>query len=145
MGSPSSSISLDTLRRGLQSGIEVTWQLARILIPVYFIVTFLKHTPILGVVTRLFAPLMGIFGLPGEAALVLVIGNLVNLYAAIGAMLSLSLSLKEITVLAIMLSFCHSLPVETALAKNIGLSAVNVIAVRVGLAVLSGIAYNFIF
>lgn len=87
---------------------------------------------------------MGIFGLPGEAALVLVLGNFVNLYAAIGAIVSLSLSLKEITVLAIMLSFCHSLPVETALAKKIGLSAVNVIAVRVGLAVLSGIAFNFL-
>ncbi|TYP49768.1 nucleoside recognition domain-containing protein [Thermosediminibacter litoriperuensis] len=144
MGSPPGSVSLDTLKRGLQSGLEVTWQLARILIPVYFIVTFFKHTPILEIVARLFAPLMGIFGLPGEAALVLVLGNFVNLYAAIGAIVSLSLSLKEITVLAIMLSFCHSLPVETALAKKIGLSAVNVIAVRVGLAVLSGIAFNFL-
>jgi Fe2+ transport system protein B len=87
---------------------------------------------------------MRVFGLPGKAAIVLVLGNVVNLYAAIGAMVSLSLTLKEITVLAIMLSFCHSLPVETALAKKIGLSAINVIAVRAGLAILSGIAFNLI-
>ncbi|MDN5332280.1 MAG: hypothetical protein PWP45_1505 [Tepidanaerobacteraceae bacterium] len=138
------SVTFDTLRRGLKSGIDVTWQLAKVMIPIYFIVTFLKHTPILGAIARLFAPLMGIFGLPGEAALVLVLGNLVNLYAAIGAIVSLSLSLKEIAVLAIMLSFCHSLPVETALAKKIGLSAISVIAVRMGLAVLSGLAFNFL-
>ena len=138
------SITLDTLKRGLKSGIDVTWQLAKVMIPIYFIVTLLKHTPILGAIARVFAPLMGFFGLPGEAALVLVLGNLVNLYAAIGAIVSLSLSLKEIAILAIMLSFCHSLPVETALAKKIGLSAISVIAVRMVLAVLSGLAFNIL-
>lgn len=137
-------ITLDTLKRGLKSGIDVTWQLAKVMIPIYFIVTLLKHTPILGTIAQVFAPLMGFFGLPGEAALVLVLGNLVNLYAAIGAIVSLSLSLKEIAILAIMLSFCHSLPVETALAKKIGLSAISVIAVRMALAVLSGLAFNIL-
>ncbi|MDI3480424.1 MAG: hypothetical protein PWQ97_79 [Tepidanaerobacteraceae bacterium] len=135
-------LSQDTLKRGLAAGVDVTWQLAKIIIPIYFIVTFLKHTPALDIVSNLFSPLMRLFGLPGKAAIVLVLGNVVNLYAAIGAMVSLSLSYKELTVLAIMLSFCHSLPVETALAKKIGLSAVNVIAVRAGLAILSGLAFN---
>lgn len=141
---PTNSVTTDTLKRGLKSGIEVTWQLAKVMLPIYFTVTLLKHTPVLDAIARFFAPLMGIFGLPGEAALVLVIGNLVNLYAAIGAIASLSLSLKEISILAIMLSFCHSLPVETALAKKIGLSAVSVIAARMALAVLSGLAFNLL-
>ncbi|SHM77551.1 Nucleoside recognition [Caldanaerovirga acetigignens] len=138
------SITLDTLKRGLKSGIDVTFQLAKVMIPIYFIVTFLKHTPVLGIIAKVFAPFMGFFGLPGEAALVLVLGNLVNLYAAIGAIVSLSLSLKEIAILAIMLSFCHSLPVETALAKKIGLSAVSVISVRVVLSVISGLAFSIL-
>lgn len=136
------NLSLDTLKRGFMSGLNITWELSKILVPIYFIVTFLKYTPIIGWISTLFSPIMGIFGLPGEAAIVLVLGNVVNLYAAIGAMVPLSLSIKELTILAIMLSFCHSLPVETALAKRIGLSAINVIAVRAGLAVISGIAFN---
>lgn len=136
------SLSTDTLRRGFMSGLNITLELSKILVPIYFIVTFLKHTPIIDWISTLFAPLMGLFGLPGEAAIVLVMGNVVNLYAAIGAMASLALSIKEITILAIMLSFCHSLLVETVLAKKIGLSAVKVIAVRVALAVVSGIAFN---
>lgn len=137
-------LSLDTLKRGFMSGLNITLELSKILIPIYFIVTFLKRTPIIDWISSIFAPLMGLFGLPGEAAIVLVMGNVVNLYAAIGAMASLTLSLKEISILAIMLSFCHSLLVETVLAKKIGLSAVKVIAVRAALAIVSGIAFNLI-
>ena len=134
--------SFDTLKRGFMSGLKITWKLSKILVPVYFIVTILKYTPIINWISAAFAPLMRVFGLPGEAAIVLVMGNVVNLYAAIGAMASLDLSIKEISILAIMLSFCHSLIVETTLAKKIGLSALKVISVRVGLAVVSGIAFN---
>jgi len=134
----------NTLLRGLKSGLDVTWQLAKIVVPIYFIITILKHTPVLDMISALFSPFLGIFGLPGEAAIVLVLGNMVNLYAAIGAMVSLPLTVREITILAIMLSFCHSLLVETALVKRIGLSAIKVIAVRVGLAIISGLAFNFI-
>jgi len=136
------TLSINTLKRGLISGINVTWELAKIVVPISFIVTFLKHTPILNIISEVFAPLMSMFGLPGKAAIALVLGNFVNLYAAIGAIVSLSLSVREITILAIMLSFCHSLPVETALAKKIGLSAIKVIAVRCSLAIIAGLAFN---
>lgn len=137
-------LSTDTLKRGILSGLNVTLELAKILAPVYFVVTILKHTPLIDWISTLFAPLMGIFGLPGEAAIILVMGNTVNLYAAIGVMAPLSLTIKEISILAIMLSFSHSLITETALSKRIGLSAIKVIAVRVSLAVISGLALNFI-
>jgi len=137
-------LSLNTLKRGFISGLKITWQLSKILVPVYFIVTILKHTPIINWISTGFAPLMKLFGLPGKAAIVLVMGNVVNLYAAIGAIASLDLSIREIYILAIMLSFCHSLLVETAIAKKIGLSAIKVIAVRMALAVVFGIAFNLI-
>lgn len=87
---------------------------------------------------------MSFMGLPGEAALVLVLGNFVNLYAAVGAMASLTLTMKEISILAIMLSFSHSLLVETALAKRIGVPAFKVVAVRVSLAIAAGLAFKMI-
>lgn len=138
------ALTSDTFIRGFKSGISITWQLAKIVVPIYFLITFLKHTPVLDVISSLFAPFMVIFGLPGEAAIVLVLGNTVNLYAAIGAMASLSLTVREMTILSIMLSFCHSLLVETALVKKIGLSVTKVIAIRAGLAIISGLAFNLI-
>jgi len=85
------------------------------------------------------SPVMGLFGLPGEAAVPLVLGNLLNLYAAIGAILSLELTVKQVFVLALMLSFSHSLPVEAAVCRRIGVSVLAVVAFRVGLAVASAL------
>ena len=52
---------------------------------------------------------MRFFGLSGDAALVLISGYLVNLYAATGVIVALQLPLREITILAVMLGFAHSL------------------------------------
>jgi spore maturation protein SpmB len=137
-------LSLSTVKKGAFTGVKITWQLSKIIVPVYFAVTFLKHTPVINLISKQFAPVMSIFGLPGKAAVALVLGVFVNLYAAVGAMLPLSLSIKEISIISIMLSFCHNLPVETAISKKVGLSGIKVIAVRAGLAVISGIAFNLI-
>lgn len=127
-----------SLKEGFIKGLETTWMLAKVLIPVYIIVTFLQHTPVIDWIAVAFRPLMALFNLPGEAAIVLVIGNLLNLYAAIGAIKALSLSYAEITIIAIMLSFSHSLLVETTITKKLGLSVVKVVAIRMGLAAVTG-------
>lgn len=137
-------LSMRVLYQGFLSGLETLIQLGKILVPIFFLVTFMRHTPILDMISDLFAPLMGFLGLPGEAALVLVLGNLVNLYAAVGAMASLTLTVKEVMILSIMLSFSHSLLVETALARRIGVPALKVVAVRILLAMVAGIAFNII-
>ena len=41
-------ITADTFKRGLNKGLTTTWELAKVVIPVYILVTFLKHTPALG-------------------------------------------------------------------------------------------------
>ena len=87
---------------------------------------------------------MKILGLPGEAAVPLVLGNFINLYAGIGAMASLSLSAKQATILAIMLSFSHSLLLESVVVKKTGVSLALIVLTRITLAVLSGIIFNLI-
>ena len=71
--------------------------------------------------------------------MVLVVGNALNLYAAIGAMKALSLTQAQVTTLALMLSFSHNLFVETALCRKLGLSIPLVVAVRVALATSAGL------
>ncbi|MTI49232.1 MAG: nucleoside recognition protein [Firmicutes bacterium] len=133
-----------TLKNGILSGLKTTWLLTKIIVPVYFFVTLLKYTPVLDWISSLFAPIMKIVGLPGEAAIVLVLGNIINLYAALGAVASLALTGKQITIIAIMLSFSHSLFMETAVAKKTGISATVVIIIRLSLAILSGIVLNLV-
>ncbi len=136
---------MDTIKRGLINGFKTLWILSRILVPVYFLVTFIGKTPILGWISALFQPLMFIFGLPGEAAIVLVLGNTLNLYAAIGAMVSIDFTVKQLTILAVMLSFSHSMIVETAIFKRLKVSAWRIVSLRMSLAVVSGILLNLLW
>lgn len=120
------------------------WELSKMIIPIYMIITVMKHTFLLELFANIFAPLMQIFGLPGEATIVLILGNMLNLYAGIGAIASLHLTVKQITILAVMLSFSHSLIVETAICKKVGVNFSITLTIRIGLAILSGILMNLI-
>lgn len=133
-----------SLVNGLKSGLSTSWTLTKIIVPVYFAVTILKHTFLLEAISNIFKPFMNIVGLPGEAAIVLVLGNIVNLYAALGAIATLTLTAKEVTIIAVMLSFSHSLFMETAVAKKTGINVVIILLIRLSLAIISGIILNIV-
>lgn len=135
---------LNSIKRGLKKGFLTLWKLTKVIVPVYFFVTFLKLSGILDIISKWFGPVMGLLGLPGEASIVLVLGNCINLFAGIGAIISLSLNIKQITILAVMLSFSHNLFVESAVAKKTGISLAMVVLLRLSLAVLSGLILNIV-
>jgi len=111
------------LGRGLKSGLQTSRTLALIIVPVYLIITILGKTPVLGMIGRLFRPLMEFLGLPGEAVMGVVLGNFLNLYAAIGAVTPLELDQKQMTVFALFLLLSHSLPIEAAVSRMAGVKA----------------------
>ncbi|GGJ64454.1 hypothetical protein GGR02_001470 [Anoxybacillus voinovskiensis] len=127
----------ETVKKGLAVGLKTTWTLGKIIFPVTLFVSLLQHTPVLQWLIQLVAPLMKGIGLPGDAAIPLVLGNVLNLYAGIGAILTLKLTVKEVFLLAVMLSFSHNLLVEVTVARKVGVNAALATAVRVGLAVVS--------
>lgn len=130
------------VRRGVIKGLTVTVDLAKIVVPVYILVTLLKYTPALGFIAAISKPLMQLVGLPGEASVAIVLGYCTNLYAAIGAIATLNLTPKEITVIATMLLIAHSLPMETAVTKKTGVSGMAMVAIRVALSIAAGVLLN---
>lgn len=133
---------VNSLKTGLKAGLQTTWTLGKVIFPITLIVSLLQYTPVLGWIVQLISPLMRIFGLSGEAAIPLVIGNFLNLYAGIGAILSLELTVKEVFILALMLSFSHNLLVESTVAAKVGLKLWIILLVRLGLAFVSAIVVN---
>lgn len=105
----------------------------------------LQYTPVLDWVINIIAPLMGLFGLPGDAAIPLVLGNFLNLYAGIAGILSLELSVKEVFIIATMLSFSHNLLIESGVALKVGVKLWIILTVRIGLAVISAIVINLVW
>lgn len=133
---------METLKKGWKSGIETAWLLGKIIFPVTFLLTMLKYTPVIETLVIVFEPMMRWMGLPGEAAVVLVLTNVLNLYAGIGAILTLDLTVKHVFILSVMMSFSHSLLMETAITRKVGVSSFFVVSVRLGLAFCSAFLLN---
>lgn len=131
--------------RGLAKGIRTTWELLRIIVPVYLGVAIFVRTPVMDWLAVLFAPIMGVFGLPAEAAIPVTLGLVSGLYAAIGAVAGLGLGPTEVLTVAVMLSFAHNLFVESAVTHRLGISFGTVVAMRLGLAVVGAFAIQVLF
>jgi len=136
---------IGSLKRGLLVGLKTTWTLGKIIFPVTLIVAILQYTPVLPWLMKLITPVMKLIGLSGDAAIPLVLGNFLNLYGAIGAILTLHFTVKEVFILAVMLSFSHNLLVETSVAAKAGVKVWIVIVTRLGLAFLSAIVINLVW
>jgi spore maturation protein SpmB len=135
----------EPLKRGLYNGISITWEMVKVIIPFYVVMALIKQTPLVEAIGTFFKPLMAAAGLPGEAALGLVAGYLVNLYAAIAVLTPLDLSAKDVTVAALMLGISHSLTIETPITYKTGANAWVLTLARIGLSFLSGAALNLIW
>ncbi|HHT69894.1 MAG TPA: nucleoside recognition protein [Firmicutes bacterium] len=124
--------------KGTKTGLHTTWELAKVVVPTAIVVAVFRASGILDIITAFFAPYMGLFGLSGEAAIVLFSGYFVNLYAAAGSIMALSLTLKEITICAVMLGFCHSLLVELPISQKAGSPMGYIFLVRLGCSLAMG-------
>lgn len=129
---------------GIYRGLESFWILAKIMLPVYVLVTFLRFTPVMPALADFFAPYMQFFGLPGGAALAIVVGNTVNLYAAVAVIASLKMSTAQVTILAVMLGVSHSLPMEITIVQKMKTRFLTILFLRIGTAVSMGVISKFI-
>jgi hypothetical protein len=136
---------LNSVKQGIMNGLHTTWTLGKVIFPVTLIVSLLQYTPVLTWLFDKLAPFMSVFGLSGEAAIPLVLGNLLNLYAAIGGILTLELTVKEVFIIAVMLSFSHNLLIETSVALKSGVKLWVVLSVRIGLALVAALIINLVW
>jgi spore maturation protein SpmB len=112
--------------KGLRSGIR----LLAIIIPVSFLVMLLSWSGVLRWAAQWMAPLFGHIGLPGEAALAFITGAFINLYAGIAAMSAMTLTARQLTILAVISLISHNLPVEVAVQHKAGSSGPRLLIMR---------------
>ena len=122
--SPLASLRRD-LPRGIRSGLETFWSLAKAMIPAYALALVLQKLGVITALAHVAQPVMSLMGLPGSAAVPLVLGYVLNVYAAVGAMTALHLSAQQITVLALAILIGHNLLVEGAVLRKAGMSGVG--------------------
>jgi spore maturation protein SpmB len=133
-----------TIFNGARKGAIACGRLMLILAPVFTGMAVLKYLNVLSAVAHWCRPAMKYFGLPGDAAFALVIGNFLNLYAAIGVLAALKLTTGQMTLLSLMLLISHSQILESSVFFQIRTRYQILWAIRLGVALLIGFGLHFV-
>lgn len=118
-------------KKTLNSSIQSAWIIIKLIIPIYILAEVLYYYNILSYIAFLVEPITSVLDLPKEAAFSIISGMFLNLYAAIAFAAPLDLTAKDWTILGVFLGVCHSLIVETAIMKKIGISNTYSILLRI--------------
>jgi len=135
-------ITAKTWKNGFANGLKTSFLLLKVIIPVFALIKILEHTPFIGWIAQFCDPLMRFVGLPGAAALAVVTGMFLNYYAAIGIIIALGLTAWQITIIAVILSCCHELVIESAIIKKTGIRAWPILGIRLATALGAGVILN---
>ena len=135
-------ITANTWKNGFTNGLKTSFLLLKVIIPVFALIKVLEHTPVIGWISQFCDPLMRFVGLPGEAALAVVTGMFLNFYAAIGIIIALGLTAWQVTIIAVILSCCHELVIETTIIKKTGVRAGPILGIRLATAFGAGVLLN---
>jgi hypothetical protein len=129
---------------GLRSGVATFWTLARVMLPAYAAALVLQKLGVIAALARVAHPVMKLLGLPGAAAVPLVVGYVLNIYAAIGAMAVLHLNGHQITVLALAILIGHNLLVEGAVLQKAGMNGTLFSLLRLFAGLVAAAAANLL-
>ncbi len=118
------------LRPALPRAWRTLVLLLRLMLPISLLTGFLRWSGALEALGQVCAPAMGIFRLPGEAAVPMISGMLGGIYALVGAMAVIPMSVEEVTILSAMVLVAHNLFVECAIQDRTGAPWQWTLAVR---------------
>lgn len=126
------------LRRGLSRSRHTCWVLFRVTVPTFVAMDLLGRLGAIETIGRLCAPIMSLFRLPGETAIVVLLAYLVNVYSAAAALGSLGATFGQVTTLGLMLGMAHALVVETLVLKTAGARFGRLLLYRLVMSALVG-------
>lgn len=110
------------LSRAVPATIKsLTW-LLQLMVPISFAVALLQYYGIIAWIASYINPFFCHFNLPGESAVAFISGAAAGTYAGIAVMMSIHLTLREATIMGIMIAICHALPMECAVNHKTGSS-----------------------
>ena len=135
---------IECFRLAVPASWKSTKWLLKLMIPISLAVTLMQHFGILTWIATWINPLFVHFGLPGESAVAFISGATAGTYAGIAAMMSIPLTMKQASILALMIALCHALPMECAVNRKTGSSFWKMGAIRIVMALVCALILNII-
>ncbi|MFC1990426.1 nucleoside recognition domain-containing protein [Chloroflexota bacterium] len=129
------------LKTGFMAGVKKGWDsfvwMGKIVIPVSLLVTLLQWTGWLNQLDFLLNPLTSLINLPPEAALPIITGMLINIYAVIASITVLPFTVEQITLIAIFNLIAHNLIMEGIVQHKSGINVFKATFTRIVAAILT--------
>lgn len=126
-----------------KSGYTTLW-LLKIILPVSLVVRLLDFYGILALMAGLLDPVFVYMGLPGSTAIVFITSIFLPLYAPLAILTSMSITLRELTILALMCQISHNLPVESAIQAKTGTPFWTATVLRITMSIVVGLVLNLV-
>ncbi len=133
-------------------GLEVAsvyLTLLKVMVPALIVVKLLDMAGGTDVLARLLSPAMHLVGLPDGLGIVWAAAMLTNIYTAmvvfVGYAAHEPLTVAQVTVLGTMILVAHSLPVEGAVARAVGVSWRATLLIRIGGALALGALLDLVY
>ncbi|MBT4422036.1 MAG: nucleoside recognition protein [Candidatus Thioglobus sp.] len=114
----------------LSSSVSTAKIIVSTVIPYFLLAELLMYFELMPIIAQVFEPFTTLLNLPPEAALALASGVFLNLYAAIAFAAPLGLSVYDWTILGLFLGVLHSIPVESAIMKKLGVDWIHSVSFR---------------
>ena len=126
-----------------KSGTTALW-LIKMILPISLAVRFLDYFGILTYIAGFLDPVFMNLGLPGSTAIIFITSIFLPLYAPLAIITSMSLTLRELTILALMCQIAHNLPVESAIQAKTGTTFWGMTTLRIVVSILTAFLLNLI-
>lgn len=124
-----------------KAGKTCLW-LLKIILPISLLVRLLQYSGILDRISEVLAPVFSRVGLPGETAIVFITSIFSPLYAPIALITSMSLGVREATILALMCLTSHNLMVESSVQAKTGSSFWGMTLLRLAMSFVIAFCLN---
>ena len=129
-----------SLKKSTQTSI---W-LLKLILPISLAFRLLDYSGLLVYVADFLNPAFIHLGLPGSTAVIFITSVFLPLYAPLAIITSMALTLRELTILALMCQIAHNLPVESAIQAKTGTYFWAMFSVRIFMSILTGFILNLI-
>jgi spore maturation protein SpmB len=124
--------------------LSICLWLFKVMLPISLAVRVLQHVGVIAWLASWLSPVFSYIGLSGDSAIVFLTSIFLPLYPTIAVMATLTLTLREATILAVMCLVSHNLPVECSVAHKTGSPFGQIVAFRIGMSFVSAIVLNLL-
>src|SRR5690554_7312745 len=136
--------SKNILIPALKKSIATSLWLLKMILPISLVVRLLDYFGLLAFMASFLDPLFVYLGLPGSTAIVFLTSIFLPLYAPLAIITSMSITLRELTILALMCQIAHNLPVESAIQGKTGTTFWGMTTLRIVVSILTAFLLNLI-